>query len=125
MRDQQPANTGSGANEGEGNRTAARRYNKEQQRFAQSGGVADAASEAVRALDSDEKQELERAEATGKSHIAEEDPGTGGSDEYRRELVRARAYEIWEQAGCPEGRHDEHWAQAERELGLKVSEPAG
>jgi len=107
------------ANEGEGNRTAARRFNKAQQRFAQSGEVTASARDAADARDSAEKQELEQAEAIGKSHIAEEDPGIGGTNEYRQELVRARAYEIWEQAGRPEGRQNEHWAQAEREISGK------
>ena len=26
--------------------------------------------------------------------------------------IRERAYEIWENEGCPEGRGDEHWQQA-------------
>jgi Protein of unknown function (DUF2934) len=26
--------------------------------------------------------------------------------------IRARAYEIWEQEGRPEGRHDLHWQRA-------------
>lgn len=26
--------------------------------------------------------------------------------------IRERAYEIWENEGCPEGRGDEHWRQA-------------
>jgi len=30
---------------------------------------------------------------------------------------RDRAYKIWEQEGRPEGRHEEHWVQAEGELG--------
>jgi hypothetical protein len=61
-------------NEGEGNRTAARRYNDAQRRFVQSGKVEDKAREAEQSLDSSERRELERAEATGKRHIAEEDP---------------------------------------------------
>jgi hypothetical protein len=36
-----------------------------------------------------------------------------GDQESRK---RARAYEIWEQEARPEGRHEEHWVQAEREL---------
>jgi hypothetical protein len=32
--------------------------------------------------------------------------------------VAARAYEIYEREGRPEGRHLEHWVQAETELGL-------
>jgi len=31
------------------------------------------------------------------------------------EQVRKRAYELWEQAGRPEGRNDEFWNQAEME----------
>jgi hypothetical protein len=61
-------------NEGEGNRTAARQYNEAQRRFVRSGQVEDKAREAEQALDSGEKRELERAEATGKRHIAGEDP---------------------------------------------------
>jgi hypothetical protein len=32
--------------------------------------------------------------------------------------VRTRAYQIWEAAGRPEGEHDNHWHQANAELGL-------
>jgi Protein of unknown function (DUF2934) len=35
----------------------------------------------------------------------------------REQLVRRRAYEIWEQQGRPHGRHGGHWEAAERELG--------
>ena len=31
--------------------------------------------------------------------------------------TRERAYEIWDREGRQEGRAEEHWAQAERELG--------
>ncbi|MBB3264130.1 hypothetical protein FHW79_001745 [Azospirillum sp. OGB3] len=34
----------------------------------------------------------------------------------RAERVRRRAHDIWERDGRPEGRHDEHWAQAEAEV---------
>jgi hypothetical protein len=60
-------------NEGEGNKTAAREYNKAQHRFVESGKVDEKAREAEKSLDS-EKRELERAEAIGKRHTAEEDP---------------------------------------------------
>jgi len=30
--------------------------------------------------------------------------------------IRRRAYEIWEQKGKPEGRSEEHWVQARREI---------
>ena len=32
------------------------------------------------------------------------------------EQVRRRAYEIYEAQGRPEGRHEEHWRQAEKEV---------
>ena len=30
--------------------------------------------------------------------------------------IAARAYQIWQEQGCPDGRADEHWAQAVGEL---------
>ncbi|MCF3935304.1 DUF2934 domain-containing protein [Acuticoccus sp. M5D2P5] len=30
--------------------------------------------------------------------------------------IRERAYAIWKRDGQPDGRHSEHWNQAEREL---------
>jgi hypothetical protein len=32
------------------------------------------------------------------------------------DLIRQRAYELWEQDGCPEGRDMEYWLRAERDL---------
>ena len=32
------------------------------------------------------------------------------------DMIRLRAYEIWERSGCPEGLDKEHWEQAEKEL---------
>lgn len=61
-------------NEGEGNRTAARRYNAAQQRFVRSGKVEESARAAERAIEGKERKDLERAEAEGKRHVAEEDP---------------------------------------------------
>ncbi|HEX3885546.1 MAG TPA: hypothetical protein VHW66_23035 [Stellaceae bacterium] len=61
-------------NEGEGNRTAARQYNQDQQRFVESGKVDEKAREAERALDGAEQRELEHAELIGKRHAAKEDP---------------------------------------------------
>jgi hypothetical protein len=29
--------------------------------------------------------------------------------------IRQRAYEIWQEENCPDGRAEEHWARAERE----------
>lgn len=61
-------------NEGEGNKTAAREYNDAQHRFAESGKVKPAAEDAARAMDGDERAELEKAEQAGKSHAKAEDP---------------------------------------------------
>ena len=39
--------------------------------------------------------------------------------------IRDRAYEIWDQEGRQDGRADEHWSQAEREVGEpKADAPA-
>lgn len=40
----------------------------------------------------------------------------------REERIRARAYEIWQREGCPEGCEDEHWRQAEAEVDAEDSE---
>jgi len=54
-------------NEGEGNRTAARAYNKATTEFAQSGKVSAAAAKAKKSLSSPpEAAEMKRAEATGR-----------------------------------------------------------
>lgn len=34
----------------------------------------------------------------------------------REDRIRQRAHEIWEREGQPEGKHDEHWAQATAEI---------
>ena len=39
-----------------------------------------------------------------------------------QEHVHARAYELWQLAGAPEGRSDEFWFAAERELEYGESE---
>lgn len=35
----------------------------------------------------------------------------------REQQVRERAYALWQAEGAPEGRHQDHWQQAETELG--------
>lgn len=66
--------SGKQRNEGEGNRTAARVYNNATERFAKSGRVKPQAERARKALEGDERRELERAERLGKSKAREEDP---------------------------------------------------
>jgi hypothetical protein len=101
-------------NEGEGNKTAAREYNNAQRRFARSGKVEAGVRDAEQALDGPEREELLKAEAAGEGRAAP-DPET---DEHK---VRERAHAIWEREGRPEGKHDDHWHQAQRELADKSS----
>jgi hypothetical protein len=58
-------------NEGEGNRTAARQYNKDQQEFIKSGKVDSAAQEAKRAVEGKEGDKLRQAERSGRSKARE------------------------------------------------------
>jgi hypothetical protein len=67
---QQSASAGSPgkqANEGEGNRTAARNYNRETREFVKSGQVDEKAKEAARAVSGKDGEELRRAEREGQS----------------------------------------------------------
>jgi hypothetical protein len=57
--------TKSQKNEGEGNRTAAREYNKDQRAFVESGKVQKSADKARKAVDSDEADNLKKAEKEG------------------------------------------------------------
>ena len=34
----------------------------------------------------------------------------------REDRIRARAYELWQRDGSPEGRENDHWIEAEQEL---------
>ena len=58
----------------EGNQDAARAYNRDQKRFAESGKVEPAARDAERALDTEEGKHLKEAELIGKRHSHGEDP---------------------------------------------------
>jgi hypothetical protein len=62
------------ANEGEGNRTAAKAYNEATQDFVKSGQVDEKAREAANAVSGSEAAELKKAEEVGKSHSHGEDP---------------------------------------------------
>ena len=59
--------------QGEGDYDAGRRYDKASREFAESGKVEPAARDAA-PDDAGEEQDLERAEAEGKSHAKGEDP---------------------------------------------------
>jgi hypothetical protein len=60
--------------EGEGNYTAARKYDRDQKQFAESGRVEKAARDAAQAVQGPEREQLRRAEQAGRSHAKGEDP---------------------------------------------------
>jgi hypothetical protein len=62
-------------NEGEGNKTAARHYNKDQEDFVKSGKVPKAAQAAKEAMKGAEGEELRRAEEEGRSKSKGENAG--------------------------------------------------
>lgn len=65
-------------NQGEGNREAARAYNKAATDFAHSGKVEPAARDAARAVAGPEAEELRKAEAAGRAHARGEEPKRRG-----------------------------------------------
>lgn len=69
----QPQSIGNNDLQGEGNYDAARRYDKAQREFVESGQVDDAARNAA-PKNADEAEQLRRAEQDGKSRAKEEDP---------------------------------------------------
>lgn len=70
-------------NEGEGNRTAARQYNADQKKFAESGKVEPAAEAARRAVEGPEGEALKQAERDGRAKARETDPAV--SRDYRKQ----------------------------------------
>ena len=65
-------------NEGEGNKTAAREYNKSQEAFVKSGKVDEKARKAAaQAINSNEAADLDRAEREGRGHAEGQDPLKG------------------------------------------------
>jgi hypothetical protein len=41
----------------------------------------------------------------------------------REAAIRARAHELWEQEGRPDGREHDHWLQAEAEINAQDESP--
>lgn len=66
---------------------------------------------AVEGADRRQSLPLQRAEAAGGPEAAQEIRETVAHEEIAR-----RAYELWEQDGCPEGCSERHWLEAERQL---------
>ncbi len=51
-------------------------------------------------------------------HVSSDNAWTGNE-----ETVRQLAHQLWESAGCPEGRQDEFWYAAERDLAAAHQAP--
>jgi hypothetical protein len=43
----------------------------------------------------------------------------------REDRIKARAYQLWEQAGCPEGHDAEFWELASREIDADPNDAGG
>ena len=41
---------------------------------------------------------------------------SGDGQAIKEQIIRERAYAIWEQEGRPDGRHLDHWLRAEAEI---------
>ena len=48
-------------------------------------------------------------------------PRASGAPAFTSDVVALRAYEIWQECGCPHGQDEEHWYRAERELRSRLS----
>jgi hypothetical protein len=75
----QASPAGSQANEGEGNRTATRAYNRKAKAFAENGPVEQQAQKAKADLNGPAGEELREAELVGRSHSHGEDPAVKSS----------------------------------------------
>jgi hypothetical protein len=76
-------------NQGEGDREAARRYNDDQKRFVESGGVADAARRAKPETD-EEADDMQDAEQQGRKKARGDDPTVPGANAKSRIKVGRR-----------------------------------
>ncbi len=63
----------------------------------------------------EKKAPVSRKQAMGAT-VAAPRPTSGPSRPTHGEISK-RAYEIWLSSGCPQSCHEEHWHQAEKELG--------
>lgn len=48
----------------------------------------------------------------------------GRSEEIEAAVIAVRAYEFWQERGCPIGSDEEDWFRAERELQGRTTEPS-
>ncbi len=62
--------------------------------------------------------------ALDKPVISDPDVQARGADTVQEPAIAARAYELWQERGCPNGSDQEDWFRAEQELkGRKVRPP--
>ena len=59
---------------------------------------------------------LQKAQVTTSKPRTVKVDAAGAKPAPTTELIAQRAYEIWQESGCPEGCEQEHWYQAEAEL---------
>jgi Protein of unknown function (DUF2934) len=50
------------------------------------------------------------------TRLADEPPAVSSESHPTHEEIGALAYAHWQENGCPEGKHEEHWLRAEQEL---------
>lgn len=61
------------------------------------------------------------AAAPAKTNGGKTAGGTAPTQTLTAGAIAQRAYEIWKESGCPNGKDQEHWFRAERELRAKQS----
>jgi hypothetical protein len=61
------------------------------------------------------------SQASDAKHPVFPDQGAEALLSGRTDEVRRRAHQLWEEEGKPEGLHEHHWLQAERELGGEMN----
>jgi hypothetical protein len=54
--------------------------------------------------------------ASQATRLAHELPAVSSEIHASHEDIALLAYALWQEQGCPEGRHEEHWLKAEQEL---------
>ena len=68
------------------------------------------------------KQSIDQQAATSSAATRQTEPevvaaiSSGDGQAIKEQIIRERAYAIWEQEGRPDGRHLDHWLRAEAEI---------
>jgi hypothetical protein len=73
------------------------------------------------------KQSMDQQVATSSAATRQTEPevvaaiSSGDGQAIKEQIIRERAYAIWEEEGRPEGSHLDHWLRAEAEMNLYSS----